>query len=280
MLPTLFLSHGSPMHAINAGAAGDVWAALARSVATPKAVLMVTAHWETDVPTLSGSAAPPMIYDFSGFPDALYKIQYHAPGDPALAMRAAARLTEAGIRSAVDTSRGFDHGTWVPLLKMFPDARIPVVQLSVQPALSPMHHFQVGRALAGLADEGVLIVGSGHLTHNLQDWMMSRDQHGRMAYATEFQQWVHGQLVAHNVDALCQYRETSPQGLRSHPTPEHFLPLFVAWGTAENDGKHAVAQRVFDGFEGAALAMDAYRFKPLVLNPGSKPSVAQPPLKV
>jgi 4,5-DOPA dioxygenase extradiol len=247
------------MHAINAGAAGDVWATAASSLPKPAAVLMITAHWETGVPTLSGSAKPPMIYDFGGFPDALYKIMYAAPGAPSLAERAAALLAEAGIDSAIDQTRGFDHGTWVPLLKMFPDADVPVVQLSVQPAMSPMHHFEVGRALARLADENVLIIGSGHLTHNLRDWMMSRQQNGQMAYAVEFQQWVHGQLEAHNIEVLSQYRELSPQGVRAHPSPEHFLPLFVAWGAADQDGR-AVAERVFDGFEGAALAMDAYRF--------------------
>jgi 4,5-DOPA dioxygenase extradiol len=123
-----------------------------------------------------------------------------------------------------------------------------------------MHHFQVGRALASLANDGVLIIGSGHLTHNLRDWMMSRQQDGQMAYATEFQQWVRTQLATNNLDALSQYREISPQGVRAHPTPEHFLPLFVAWGAAEKNGEHPIAERVFDGFEGAALAMDAYRF--------------------
>jgi 4,5-DOPA dioxygenase extradiol len=269
MQPTIFLSHGSPMHALNAGEAGDAWIGLANSIATPTAILIVTAHWETAVPTLSGSANPPMIYDFGGFPDALYKIQYRAPGDPKLAATAAARLTDAGIRNAVDTARGFDHGSWVPLLRMYPDAQIPVVQLSVQPTLSPMHHFQVGRALAGLADDGVLIIGSGHLTHNLRDWMMSRDQNGRLAYAVEFQQWVHDQLTSHNLNALSAYRVTSPQGLRAHPTPEHFLPLSVAWGAAGGDENAVLAERVFDGFEGAALAMDAYKFS----RPYSQPAL-------
>ncbi len=259
-MPTLFVSHGSPMHAINAGAAGEAWAVVARAVPTPRAILIATAHWETDVPTFSASPTPPMIYDFGGFPEALYKIIYGAPGNPELAADGAARLKQAGITSRLDTSRGFDHGTWVPLLKMFPDANIPVVQLSVQPAMSPLSHFQVGRALAALADDGVLIIGSGHLTHNLRDWMMSRQSAERLPYATAFQHWVNQQLLENNVEALSDYRELVPEGLRAHPSPEHFLPLFVAWGAASGGAGRPNVERVFDGFEGSALAMDAYRF--------------------
>ncbi len=255
-LPTLFLSHGSPMHAINAGAAGEVWAALAAELPTPRAVLMVTAHWETNQPTLSGHAKPPMIYDFGGFPESLYKIVYPA-GEPQIAADALALLTTAGIAAGIDQGRGMDHGTWVPLLKMFPNADIPVVQLSVQPAQNPQHHIAVGRALRPLRERGVLIVGSGHLTHNLRDWMQSRGERSPLPYARSFQQWVNTQLTTHNIDQLSRYRESSPDGVRAHPTPEHFLPLFVALGAAGND---ADVERVFDGFEGNALAMDAYRF--------------------
>lgn len=256
-LPTLFLSHGSPMHAIHAGAAGGVWAALAGQLPKPAAVLMVTAHWETSFPTLSGIAKPSMIYDFGGFPDDLYKIIYPAAGAPDIAARAQSLLNLAGLTAAIDGSRGLDHGTWVPLLKMYPDADVPVVQLSVQPAMSPRHHYEIGRALAPLTREGVLIVGSGHLTHNLRDWMMSRGQTAHAPYAEKFQHWVFDHLAAHDIDALCRYRQEAPDAVRAHPTEEHFLPLFVALGAA---GDGAVPERVYEGFEGTALAMDAYRF--------------------
>ena len=256
-LPTLFISHGSPMHAINAGAAGEVWAALAKQLPTPKAVLMVTAHWETNLPMFSGNAKPSMIYDFGGFPDALYKINYAAPGAPDIAAKAQALLKSAGITAGVDGCRGFDHGTWVPLLKMYPDANVPIVQLSVQTLMNPRHHFDVGRALAPLTSEGVLIVGSGHLTHNLRDWMMSRGQTARAPYAQKFQRWVFDHLAAHDINALLRYREAAPDAVRAHPTEEHFMPLFVALGAASDD---AEAEQVFDGFEGNALAMDVYRF--------------------
>ena len=256
-LPALFISHGSPMHAINAGAAGEVWAALAKKLPKPKAVLMVTAHWESNLPMLSGNARPSMIYDFGGFPEALYRISYPAPGAPEIAAKAQTLLKAAGFTAGIDGCRGFDHGTWVPLLKMYPDADVPVVQLSVQTAMNPRHHVEVGRALAPLTKQGVLIVGSGHLTHNLRDWMHSRGQTAHAPYAQKFQRWVFDRLAAHDIDALTRYRHEAPDAARAHPTEEHFMPLFVALGAA---GEAAEPSRVFDGFEGTALAMDAYRF--------------------
>lgn len=253
--PSVFLSHGSPMHALDSGAAGVAWKALANALPRPKAILVITAHWESNLPLLSGSGKPSMIYDFGGFPETLYQIQYPAPGAPDLAMRAHALLKSADIVAGVDGIRGMDHGTWVPLLNMYPSADIPVVQLSVQPSLGPGHHIAVGRALAPLRDEGVLILGSGHLTHNLRDWMQSRGSSGRAAYAVEFQSWTHEKLTSHDVDALVHYREINSNGARAHPTEEHFLPLFVAVGAAMG----GVVTRLYDGFEGSALAMDAYR---------------------
>ncbi len=257
MLPTFFLSHGSPMHALNAGAAGEAWQAMAAAITPPVAVLVVTAHWETLQPTLSAAAAPPMIYDFSGFPDALYKISYAAKGAPALAIRAQALLTAAHISAAQEPTRGFDHGTWVPLRKMFPDAAIPVVQLSVQPARDAEHHLAVGRALAPLTREGVLIVGSGHLTHNLGDWMRGAGRDGVPAYVREFQHWVWEALKQNDSGKLARYRELAPGAARAHPSPEHFLPLFVARGAA---GEQPEVTRTYAGIEGNVLAMDAYRF--------------------
>lgn len=246
------------MHAVNAGAVGDVWATIGKNVGRPSAVLMVTAHWETNLPTLSSNPNPPMIYDFGGFPEALYKIRYPALGEPVVAAQAVDLLEASGINAAIDDVRGMDHGTWVPLLKMFPDAAIPAVQLSVQPSQSPAHHVAVGRALRPLRDTGVLIVGSGHLTHNLRDWMQSSGEQSPLPYALSFQQWVNAQLLSGDIEALSRYRETSADGVRAHPTPEHFLPLFVALGAA---GDNAMVERLFDGFEGAALALDAYRFE-------------------
>lgn len=252
------------MHALDAGAAGEVWAALAQALPKPSAVLMVTAHWETNLPMLSGNPRPSMIYDFGGFPDALYRIKYAAPGAPDMAELAVSLLKTAGITAAVDGCRGMDHGAWVPLLKMYPNAGVPVLQLSVQPSLGTAHHYRVGQALQALRNENVLIVGSGHLTHNLRDWSESRTSAGVLGvlgvldYAQQFQTWMFEHIMAHDIDSLLAYREQAPHATRAHPSEEHLLPLFVALGAA---GKDYAAERVFAGFEGSALAMDAYKFE-------------------
>jgi len=256
-LPTLFLSHGSPMHALDAGAAGSAWSALARAIPRPRAVLMVSAHWDTSLPMLTGSPAPQTIHDFGGFPDELYKIQYDAPGAPEVAARAAAVLKTAGLAAGIDGCRGLDHGAWVPLRIMYPEADIPVVQLSVQTQRGAAHHWHLGEAIAPLADEDVLIVGSGHVTHNLRDWMTNSRRPAPLPYVTEFADWIADRLAAHDRDAVIGYRDLAPEGARAHPTEEHFLPLLVAWGAA---GVDARVMRVHEGQDGTALSMDAYRF--------------------
>jgi len=256
-LPTLFLSHGSPMHSIEPGAAGSAWAELGKALGKPAAVLIASAHWETDVPMVTGNPRPETIHDFGGFPEALYEIRYPAPGSPDLAVRAVALLKRAGMAGGIDGCRGLDHGAWVPLRWMYPDADVPVVQLAVQPGRGTAHHVELGRALAALRDENVLIVGSGHVTHNLRDWMASRSATEAMPYAASFASWLADTLAKRDDDALLAYREQGPGGARAHPSEEHFLPIYVAWGAA---GADAVAERVYHGFDGPALAMDAYAF--------------------
>lgn len=256
-LPTLFLSHGSPMHAIEPGVAGRAWEALGRTLPRPRAVLMVSAHWETTVPMLSGNPKPQTIHDFGGFPQELYALTYPAPGDPALAARAVGLLKDAGITAGVDGCRGLDHGAWVPLRWMFPQHDVPVVQLSVQPELGTERHVALGRALAPLADDGVLIAGSGHTTHNLRDWMTNPRRREPMPYAQAFAGWLEASLAAHDTDALVAYREQAPDAARAHPTEEHFLPLFVAWGAA---GPAPRVERIVEGYEAGALALDSYAF--------------------
>ena len=252
-LPTLFLSHGSPMHAIEPGAVRGVWQALARDLPRPKALLIASAHWETNLPMLTGNAKPETIHDFYGFPRPLYRVQYPAAGAPKVSENALALLKTAGFTAAIDGCRGLDHGAWSPLLHMYPEADVPVVQVSVQTPLGPHHHTALGRALAPLAAEGVLLVGSGHLTHNLRD----RSEGEPAAYARAFQAWVKERIEAHDLEALENYRALNPHGARAHPTDEHFLPLFVALGAA---GTGYRATRLWDGIEMGALAMDAYRF--------------------
>ena len=171
-----------------------------------------------------------------------------------MASRAVGLQKKSGLSAKEDLVRGLDHGAWSPLLYMYPDADVPVVQVSVQTELGTRHHLEVGRALSPLSEEGVLIIGSGHMTHNLRE----RSNGGPAPYAREFQGWVKEKIDAHDFDSLVNYRELNPHGVRAHPTDEHFLPLFVALGAAGKDYK---AERLYDGIEMGSLAMDAYRFE-------------------
>jgi 4,5-DOPA dioxygenase extradiol len=250
-LPTVFVSHGSPMHALQPGAVRGVWEKLARELPRPKAILIASAHWETGVPELTATERPETIHDFYGFPKPLYEIQYPAPGDPELAFRAAQLLKRFNVKT--DPVRGLDHGAWSPLLYMYPKADVPVVQISVQPQLGTRHHVDLGRALAPLSDEGILIFGSGHLTHNLRE----RRDGSALPYVSSFQEWVKEKILSADLESLVEYRSLNPNGAKAHPTDEHFQPLFVALGAARPGYK---AERLYDGIEMGALAMDAYRF--------------------
>lgn len=255
-LPTVFVSHGSPMHALQPGAVRGVWQGIARRLPRPRAIVMSSAHWETDAPAVTGAARPETIHDFYNFPRPLYEIQYPSPGDPELAARIVGLLNSGNLKSSEDQTRGLDHGAWSPLLHMYPQADIPVIQVSVQPHLGPRHHVALGRALAPLADEGILLFGSGHMTHNLRD--MDRSGGGAVApYAKEFQDWTNARIQAGNLEELVDYRQLSPHAVRAHPTDEHFLPLFFALGAAPSG---YTAEHLHDGIEMGALAMDAYLF--------------------
>ncbi len=255
--PVLFLSHGSPMTAVEGGELAASWQALAERLETPDAILMVSAHWNTGLPMLGGAASPDTVHDFYGFPDALYRLRYPAPGAPELAQRIKALLGEAGLAAGIDPGRGLDHGAWIPLLSLFPDADVPVLQLSVQPDRCARHHLSVGRALAGLPDDKVLVVGSGHMTHNLADYF--RNGGALRAQTGAFRDWVHRHLLAGEHEALLDWQHDGPQAKLAHPTPEHFLPLFVALGAA---GERARAEALGGGVLDGALHADNYLFAP------------------
>jgi 4,5-DOPA dioxygenase extradiol len=208
---------------------------------------------------VTGSAAPETIHDFGGFPDALHAIRYAAPGAPDVAAEAVAAMKSAGITAGIDGCRGLDHGAWVPLMHMFPNADVPVVQLSVQPARGAAHHLALGRAIAPLSSRGVLVIGSGHATHNLRDWRFNANRTAQLAYVGEFAEWIADRLSAGDDEALMAWKSRAPDALRAHPTDEHFLPLLVAYGAA---GEHPHVERVHRDIVGGALAMDAYRFDP------------------
>lgn len=253
--PTLFLSHGSPMTAIDAGELGAVWQALGQRLHRPDAVLMVSAHWTTGIPMLGGAAQPETVHDFGGFDDALYRIRYPAPGAPQTAERVKALLGRAGLAAGLDPRHGLDHGAWVPLLYLFPEADVPVLQLSVQPDRCARHHHSVGRALARLAEENVLVVGSGHMTHNLRDYFVGKG--ALLARSSRFRDWADERLRAGDTESLLDWQHAAPEARVAHPTPEHFLPLFVALGAA---GPGSRVEALGGGTIGGALAADNYLF--------------------
>ena len=253
-LPTVFVSHGSPMTLIDPSHPGAAIAQLGRALAKPKAILIASAHWLTNVPAISNAERPETIHDFYGFPDELYRMTYPAPGAPALAERAAGLLRDAGIPSGI-AEYGLDHGAWSPLKLMFPAADVPVAQLSIQPEQDPQHHFRVGQALAPLRDEGVLVIGSGQFTHNLRD-IDRRAGNGEIAgWAREFVAWVNARIAERDFPALLDYRRQAPNAARAHPTDEHFLPLFVALGAAAETTE---IEHLDFGVTGGTLAWDSY----------------------
>lgn len=261
MLPTLFLSHGSPMHALQPSTATAFWSALGDQLAAPRAILMASAHWETELPMLTTGVRPETIHDYSGFPAPLYRLRYPAPGAPDLARRAIELIAATAQPAAANGCRGLDHGAWVPLRYMYPNADIPVAQLSIQTSLGARHHLRLGRALAALAAEDVLVIGSGHITHNLREAV--RQTCGAASptapYVEEFRDWLAGALNAHDEALLLEYRLRAPHALRAHPSEEHFLPLLVAYGAA---GPQPRVERFELGVDLGVLAMDAYRFTP------------------
>ncbi|NMG74929.1 DODA-type extradiol aromatic ring-opening family dioxygenase [Aromatoleum diolicum] len=257
ILPTLFVSHGAPTFALEPGVAGHELAALARSLPVPRAILIVSPHWTSPALSLTSSAKPATIHDFGGFPEPLYELRYPAPGAPELAAHATALLAAAGLAAGTDAKRGLDHGAWVPLLHMYPDAQIPVVQVSMPAQRSPRYFHELGRALAPLRSESVLIAGSGSITHNLYEFSGPRDD--AEPYVTAFIDWIADTLAAGDVEALLDYRRRAPHAERAHPTDEHLLPLMFALGAA---GERAVARRLAErDVRYGMLAMDAYVFE-------------------
>jgi 4,5-DOPA dioxygenase extradiol len=251
-MPTVFVAHGYPMWTYDR-ARIDELAGLAQSLPRPKSVLMVSAHWEARPVTLGATTTVPLVYDFSGFPEELYRVQYPAPGAPALADRVEGLLAGAGIASAREPQRGLDHGAYLPMQFMYPDADVPVLQMSL-PTLDASTLLAVGRALSPLRDEGVLIVGSGFLTHNLRRFDPRPDA-PTPAWASEFDAWAAETLRKRDADALVQYRQRAPGVQIALPTHEHFVPVIVALG-ASLDHAEAVSFPI-TGWEAGSLTRRA-----------------------
>lgn len=254
MLPSLFISHGSPMLALQPGASGPALARLAAELPRPKAIVVVSAHWESEALWVASHPRPDTWHDFGGFPAALFAVQYPAPGEPLLAERLAGLLSAAGLPARLDAQRPFDHGAWVPLSLMYPQADIPVVQISLPSQRGPAFQEQVGQVLAGLREEGMLLIGSGSITHNLRELDWRAGPESVTPWAVAFRDWMVARLQANDNAALHDYRRQAPFALRNHPTDEHLLPLYFARGAGQ---RFAV---VYQGFTLGALGMDIYRF--------------------
>jgi 4,5-DOPA dioxygenase extradiol len=254
MLPSLFISHGSPMLALQPGASGPALARLAAQLPRPKAIVLVSAHWESRDLRVASSPAPQTWHDFGAFPADLFAVQYPAPGDPVLAATLVERLSEAGLSARADPKRPFDHGAWVPLSLMYPQADIPVVQVSLPSHGGPALQQRLGAALAGLREEGVLLIGSGSITHNLGelDWRAKPEE--AEPWALAFRDWMVEKLALEDDVALLDYRRQAPFAARNHPSEEHLLPLYFARGA----GGHFALEH--QGFTLGALGMDIYRF--------------------
>ena len=255
-LPAIFVSHGAPTLALEDSATARFLRALGRALPRPRGILAVSAHWLTTQPAVSAAAQPETIHDFGGFGPELEAIEYRAPGAPALAARAQELLAAAGLATAVAV-RGLDHGAWVPLLHMFPDADVPVTQLAVQPRRDPAHHYALGRALAPLCDEGWLVLGSGGISHNLPEFMRRGGAGPTPAWVKAFTGWFAQHLADGAIEDVLAYRERAPGPALNHPTDEHLLPLFVALGAGG-----LPARRVHEAVDHAVIALDAYLFGP------------------
>jgi len=252
-MPTVFVSHGSPMLFLQQDLPARAFlATLGKLVPRPKAIVAVSAHWNTEQPAVSLSARPETIHDFYGFPEALYRLRYDAPGAPELAERVA-ELTGA----ARDPNYGLDHVAWVPAMLAWPEANIPIFQLSVQPYMTPAHHIELGRKLNPLRDEGVLVMGSGSATHNLRRLVRGQHHTPPEPWAKAFDDWLAETVEKGDEAALANYRTEAPHARDAHPTDEHFLPLHVAFGAA---GKGAHGTALHRSFTSRNLSMASYAF--------------------
>lgn len=232
MLPAIFLGHGSPMNAIESNAYTEAWRRLGAQWPRPRAVLAISAHWYVGSTSVTAGPHPRTIHDFGGFPPELYQVQYPAPGDAALGERVRALL--APLPVAADDSWGLDHGTWSVLRHVYPDADVPIVQLSLDATRPAAFHYQLGRALAPLRNEGILIVGSGNVVHNLRLYAWGREPRGPYDWAERFERLVRERTLAGDDESLVEYQRLGSDAMLSIPTPEHYLPLLYVLGSRQS----------------------------------------------
>jgi len=264
-LPSIFVSHGSPMIALEPGAAGAfmqrLGPAIDASFGRPKAIVVASAHTTAREPALLAGTRHHAVYDFGNFDPKLFTLRYDAPGDPAVARRTAELLRDARLPVHVVDEGGLDHGIWTALRYIYPQADIPVVPLAFVPHAPPASQFALGQALAPLRDEGVLVLGTGSITHNLRrvfsNGLRTIPDQAEAADSAAFRDWMHRHSVARDWDALFDYRREAPHAVEMHPTDEHLLPFYVAAGAG---GRDAVPARLHDSVTNGVLGMDAYAF--------------------
>lgn len=252
---TYFLSHGAPTLPLDDVPARDFLIELGKTMPRPDAILMVSAHWETQTPMVNSVEINETIHDFGGFPPALYELQYPAQGAPELANQISALLTKSGLNAKIDTRRGLDHGAWVPLLLMYPEHDVPVLQLSIQSHKGPEYHYSLGRAIAPLREKNIAIIASGSFTHNLGaiNWRGGEESY----WSKEFAAWFDNALKSNNKSDLFNYRKLAPYATMNHPTDEHLLPIYVALGAA---GENPKIENIHSSATLGSLRMDAYSF--------------------
>jgi len=250
--PALFIAHGAPTIAIEDSEATRAYRRFGESLRSASAIVLASAHWQTrGSARVNAVAKPEPIYDFGGFPDELYKIRYDAPGAPELARRIAALLNVP-----LETERGWDHGVWTPLLHLLPEAKIPVVELSLPHPAEPRHLLAIGRKLSPLRDEGIVIAGSGGIVHNLSLLRFGQAGAPPDPWAQSFDDWVAERVAARDFDALADYRNREEARL-AVPTPEHFEPLFIACGASRDDDTFV---EIAQGIEYGNLSMRSFAF--------------------
>jgi len=259
-LPTLFVSHGAPALPLEPDVpAHRFLSGLGNRFPKPAAVLCVSAHWNTERPAVNAVIKPPTIHDFSGFSQELYRITYKAPGNPGFAHRVAGLVESAGLPCDIDAGRGLDHGAWVPLMLMYPSAGIPVVQLSIQDHLDPARHIALGKAIAPLRQEGVLIIGSGGAVHPLGDPTVALGEGIPTDYwALMFNEWLNRAVTSGDTDSLVRYRDLAPSAIHAQPYPDHFMPLFTVLGAAGPGAKGTILHQ---SWYWGNLGMGAYEFR-------------------
>ena len=262
VIPALYVSHGAPLFAVDAGETGPALTRWGKELRAQfpalRGVVVMSPHWMARTPQVMTGPQPATWHDFGGFPPALYQLQYPAPGAPALAQEVLDLLQASGVAAQGDAQRPFDHGAWVPLMHLFPEADLPVVQVALPVGAGPAEVYALGAALRGLRSQGVLVLGSGSMTHNLAEFFGGAREPA--PYVIAFSRWIESALERGDMKALLNYRSLAPHAERAHPTEDHFLPLFFALGAAGDD-LHAnyLSREVMYSM----LAMDAFALQPV-----------------